>query len=190
MSKRPDKYGHVTRISFDSSVFDEVCDNCGANDGVGNDGSLRRPCPYAPKEEPLPPQRQAFVDTIKENPEDQVVRRVYADWLDEHTDEAEYANFLREWTLAKYKKAQEVLEEVVTLINEACADDDNHAVLNYDGLIESLTDYIKYEEECYTGWSTPDLAEDLIEAMWDSYELVTGCRVKPDKRDDIFRCAC
>ena len=36
--------GHVTRIS-DSSLYDEVCVNCGATDGL--DDSLARPCPKA-----------------------------------------------------------------------------------------------------------------------------------------------
>jgi hypothetical protein len=38
-----DQFGHDTRIS-DSSIYDEVCKNCGATDGP-NDGRLNIPCP-------------------------------------------------------------------------------------------------------------------------------------------------
>lgn len=37
---------HVTRVSIDSSSYDEVCINCGATDMViGGWGQLRFPCP-------------------------------------------------------------------------------------------------------------------------------------------------
>ncbi len=35
---------HVTRFS-DSSLYDEVCINCGATDGLGTWGELSKPCP-------------------------------------------------------------------------------------------------------------------------------------------------
>lgn len=38
-------YGHVTRFS-DSSQYDEVCVNCGATDGLSDNG-LNKPCRYA-----------------------------------------------------------------------------------------------------------------------------------------------
>lgn len=40
---REDALGHDTRFS-DSSLYDEVCKNCGATDGH-NDNRLQRPCP-------------------------------------------------------------------------------------------------------------------------------------------------
>jgi hypothetical protein len=33
---------HVTRFSMDSSLFDEICINCGETDGYG--GRLKNPC--------------------------------------------------------------------------------------------------------------------------------------------------
>lgn len=37
---------HVTRVSFDSSSYDEVCENCGAVDiAAGGWGALAFPCP-------------------------------------------------------------------------------------------------------------------------------------------------
>jgi hypothetical protein len=46
-----DPAGHVTRIS-DSSLYDEVCVNCGATD---TSGKLDQPCPSAPAIVPAPP---------------------------------------------------------------------------------------------------------------------------------------
>lgn len=39
---------HKTRISFDASSYDEICDLCGATDGLFTLGSLSDPCPNAP----------------------------------------------------------------------------------------------------------------------------------------------
>jgi hypothetical protein len=40
---------HVTRITFDSSVHDEICINChAADDATGGWGNLAKPCPNPP----------------------------------------------------------------------------------------------------------------------------------------------
>jgi hypothetical protein len=35
---------HKTRISFDASSYDEICETCGATDGLGTWGELSKPC--------------------------------------------------------------------------------------------------------------------------------------------------
>jgi hypothetical protein len=50
--------GHQTRFS-DSSLYDEVCINCGGTDG--RDGGLDRPCPNAPTTGPDSPATKAVV---------------------------------------------------------------------------------------------------------------------------------
>lgn len=40
----PDEFGHRTRLSLDSSIYDEVCLLCGATDANG-DHRLERKCP-------------------------------------------------------------------------------------------------------------------------------------------------
>jgi len=40
---------HKTRLSPGSSVYDEMCENCGITDKRG-DERLNDPCPQAPKE--------------------------------------------------------------------------------------------------------------------------------------------
>ena len=39
---------HQTRVSFDASSFDEVCEKCGATDTIGGWGKLAEPCPAHP----------------------------------------------------------------------------------------------------------------------------------------------
>lgn len=40
---------HVTRFSWDTSTYDEICINCGATDKVlGGWGDLADPCPNPP----------------------------------------------------------------------------------------------------------------------------------------------
>ena len=53
----PDENGHVTRFS-DSSLYDEVCINCGATD---TGGSLDKPCPSVPTSGPTSPATVAAV---------------------------------------------------------------------------------------------------------------------------------
>ena len=43
---KPDTLGHRTRISMDSSLYDEVCVLCGATD-ADRDRGLEKPCPSA-----------------------------------------------------------------------------------------------------------------------------------------------
>jgi len=40
----PHTNGHITRLSIDSSLYDEICVLCGASDGLG-DYRLTKPCP-------------------------------------------------------------------------------------------------------------------------------------------------
>lgn len=55
----PDDNGHQTRFS-DSSLYDEVCINCGATDASGK---LDNPCPSAPKSGPdSPATKQVMTD--------------------------------------------------------------------------------------------------------------------------------
>ena len=56
----PDENGHVTRFS-DSSLYDEVCINCGATD---TGGSLDKPCPSVPTSGPTSPATVAAVNDL------------------------------------------------------------------------------------------------------------------------------
>ena len=44
MPYNPYTNGHITRLSMDSSLYDEICVLCGASDGLG-DNRLNKPCP-------------------------------------------------------------------------------------------------------------------------------------------------
>lgn len=55
-------------------------------------------------------ERAAFVQAIEENPYDEVTRKVFADWLDDH-DEPEEADRQRTWTAKQYDESKKWLEE-------------------------------------------------------------------------------
>lgn len=45
---KPKHPSHKTRVSMDSSSYDEICKNCGATDeALGGWGRLADPCPKA-----------------------------------------------------------------------------------------------------------------------------------------------
>lgn len=89
---------HNTRIS-DASSFDEICVHCGATDRRGSN-ELAYPCPKAPEEKPPMTERDAFVQALAQNEDDEVTRLVFADWLEEHGEEEE-AQRMRKWKEAK-----------------------------------------------------------------------------------------
>lgn len=60
--------GHVTRYS-DSSLYDEVCTNCGATDASGK---LDIPCPNAPKTTVVPTVQQQVIDVYQTKVPDDV----------------------------------------------------------------------------------------------------------------------
>lgn len=64
-----------------------------------------------PKEKPMHPDRQVFVDALAANEDDHTTRMIYADWLDEH-DEPEEADRMR-----KLPAAKEWLRQWVQKIN-------------------------------------------------------------------------
>lgn len=42
---------HITKFSFDSSMYDEKCIKCGATDEIHSWGRLAQPCPNADQKE-------------------------------------------------------------------------------------------------------------------------------------------
>jgi hypothetical protein len=62
---------HVTRISTDSSSYDEICINCNATDIAGGGwGKLAYPCPNAS------PEYQAEIDRAQEDFDNEIVERI------------------------------------------------------------------------------------------------------------------
>ncbi len=142
-------------------------------------------------------QREAFLDTISENPGDEATRLAFADWLSEH-DEPEYSDFMR-MSANKYQEAVEMLNQFVSEVNEEASqyyseypeEEDSEGithveVITYNELLEALA----RRSYCF-GFDTPSVARERRKELWDSYEIITGVMMTEGAKDEnIFRCAC
>lgn len=75
-------------------------------------------------------ERKEFLKVIKENPYDESVRAIYADWLDD-ANEPEEADFFRRWTLEKHKEAEAWLRDLASRCGATCENyGDDHYLLH------------------------------------------------------------
>jgi uncharacterized protein (TIGR02996 family) len=137
-------------------------------------------------------ERIAFLEEIKNDPENTSVRAIFADWLDEH-DEPEQADFYRSWTLEAYKEGKEYLEDLALRITEEGKDyhEDGDYEFTYDKLLEGLKKAFESYDSTYLNFQTPDFLYEEREKMWEAFSVVTSQRVKEDaKSNSPFRCGC
>ena len=144
-------------------------------------------------------EREAFLEGIANDPRDLTVRRIFADWLDEH-DEPELADFHRQWTVQKYDDASKWLHEFAEFLGKA-------AVAEYADLYDAEYNGPKFSAEeilstmqefARTGeggmrlhFETPDECWSGQTRMWECYELITGQKVTEHiKEEGFFRCGC
>lgn len=134
--------------------------------------------------------REAFEAALKEDWNDILNHRAYADWLDEN-DEIELANLHREWTPDKQQKAEKWLRNYAEKVSDAEYDDDRDFKLTYIKLIEAGNEYLVTGNSLCLPFNTPDFVYDSAKAFWKNFQTVT-CRIVPkDKQeDDFIRCAC
>jgi uncharacterized protein (TIGR02996 family) len=118
--------------------------------------------------------REEFLARVREAPEDELLRSVYADWLDEQ-GEHEEADRQR-----KFLPARRWLREFAYELD-----------LTYEALIQAAHDYLKSGDAYCLDFDTPDLVYEGREEFWKSFEVVTGAAVPAEKREWMFfRCAC
>jgi len=114
-----------------------------------------------------------FLDAIHENPGDVDLRKVFADWLDEH-DEPELADEQRNFDLELYD-AEMWLEEFA----------DQYANGDYDGMIEGALE----GNYCFSNDDGPYMAHD--QEFWKNIEIVTKKKILPEEREGArFNCSC
>jgi uncharacterized protein (TIGR02996 family) len=142
-------------------------------------------------------EREQFLQEIAIDPENTSVRGIFADWLEDNTDEVELADFMRSWTLEKYKEAKKYLEELAEYITQEGRDfyDPGPTYeLTYEQLIEGLREGAdKHTGSIYLNFDTPDrlYEHDTRIKMWEAFEMVTSRRVKEDRKTESpFRCGC
>lgn len=130
--------------------------------------------------------KEEFLKQIKENPRDLLLRKAFADWLDEFGDDsdADEAVVQREWTVEK-QDAIELLEEVAA-----------ECEIDVPTLIEAAKTYAETGERYCLNTDTPDSVYDKNVEIWKAISLLTGRSFAGHEEDNFieegnfFRCAC
>lgn len=145
-------------------------------------------------------ERKAFLDEIEKDPENTSVRPVFADWLEDN-DEPELADFMRSWTLEKYREGKKYLEELAAYIQEQGRGEyeyesysNNHYTFTYKQLMEGLREAVNtHKDTILFGFQTPNRLctnKEMIK-MWQAFEMVTSIKVKEGyESNSPFCCAC
>ncbi len=122
-------------------------------------------------------ERKAFLLGIEEDPYDLVVRKIFADWLEQH-DELEEADKQRNWTEEK-QKALEYLDEFGSEVD-----------MTGEALLEAALVYQRTGEMVCRGEYHPDIVYEGREKLWEAVSTLTGEEIPEEKRNSFFRCAC
>jgi uncharacterized protein (TIGR02996 family) len=140
-------------------------------------------------------EREAFEQGIAKDPRDLTVRRIFADWLDEH-DEPELADFHRQWTVEKYDEAWKWLREFAAFLSEEASSaydtEDYEQTFTAEEFLDQMRQRVeKGEGGIYLGFDTPEDCWEGQPRMWECYELITGQKVTEHvKEEGFFSCAC
>ena len=133
-------------------------------------------------------ERAAFLAAIQADWDNDELRLVYADWLEEHGEHDE-ARRQRDWPAVR-----EASKERVREIAEDLGDYHGyrgHQPMNYDVLMQAAHDYLEHGD-CLIqegGQSWQDEFPAFSDEFWEHYEIITG-RTNADERDSFFRCSC
>jgi len=143
------------------------------------------------------PDQEAFLARIKEKPDDEALRQVYADWLDEH-DQPDEANRQREAV-----GAIQWLRAFMLRINYYDYDEETYERIPgtaKEGQPHTFQDILDIGQEGLNGEGCfgTDAGADVFregevskEEFFRNWSLVTGVPVTETQAEDVyFRCAC
>ena len=135
--------------------------------------------------------RDVFLAEIKANPYDECVKKIFADWLDEH-DEPELADVYRNWDLQHHLFCEDYLKEFVEdLTKNHYFEVHTDKPLTYEKLLELVENYVLYGNECdfCFGRDTPDRCYYERERIIERGAYVLCLHVK-DLDGRLFTCSC
>lgn len=127
--------------------------------------------------------RDAFMAAIAANPLDDGLRAIFADWLEEHGEDAE-AEKQRKWPQTREESKvwlRNFAEEVgvaYRILMEAA-----------DNWLEAVIDGDRWGAYHTLPYDTPDCVYRDRKEFWKHYEIVTGKKVE-DYEATFFSCAC
>ncbi len=146
----------------------------------------------------------AFLEAIEADRTNNVLRHVYADWLDER-DNPDEANRQRMWCSA-WKWMEEFAARCHSIewgIQNVAGRGPNREPLTADEVILAGTRYVDYFEtggDSFIYFSSIDSEEtedllhrpEVVGEFWHNYEIVTGRRIPAEYRGDgiILGCGC
>lgn len=153
---------------------------------------------------PLTPDGEIWLNTLREKPNCEVTRMVYADWLIEHGEQEEADRQLA------YLAAMRWMTDFAGKLGEHCT--------NYDDIwlqdigvrpqIEEVYEEITAEQAIQAGWDAAKhdrfftqmgqetarevmYREGMKEAYWKNWQIITGEKVNEETREHhVFSCSC
>lgn len=129
-------------------------------------------------------EREGFEKAIHQNFYDEVNRKVFADWLDDH-DEPELADHHRNWSAVRYHHALVWMKNFAEEYN-----------LSFEEAVEAGRTYIKtgefFERFNEYGNTTPLNEGDNLENYWDAWSMLNDTIAPENMRKSIFTfyCSC
>ena len=125
-----------------------------------------------------------FLAAIKDNPLDDDLRKVYADFLEENgePDEADRQR--------RYPEIRaESVKWMTAYADQLGSDDGYDDEMTYEKLMAIAKDYLENGGGYTLGFDTPDMVWESAEEFWKHYEIITAVEA-PDPSATFFRCAC
>jgi uncharacterized protein (TIGR02996 family) len=149
-------------------------------------------------------EREQFEVAIVAAPKDDALRKVYADWLDEH-DEPEEATRQRQW-VASYTWLEELAAGCTVDTYDPETREDHERPMTAEDLVQAGRDWVVrapdvndwmslvtffsnfYSEEAEAALDDPEKHK----LFWDHWSVVTGVAVADQSRGDgaVFHCGC
>lgn len=127
-------------------------------------------------------ERKAFLKAIADDPTNEVNRRVYGDWLEEHGLDDD-AQVQRDWTPSAHADASRTIDYYASRYDMEMQD-----------LIDDVTSYVEridsgegdQEGLYYVNSSSGESSNDF----WEAYQVYTGRLILPLQYHVSFSCAC